>query len=50
MLGIKHNMKRLTITNKNYILKKSEKQTIVITDDVHLYNSNVCNYKLTNKD
>lgn len=30
--------------------KKGEKQTIVITNDVHLYNSNDCSYKLTKKD
>lgn len=30
--------------------KKGEKQTITLTDDVHIYNSNDCNYKLTKKD
>lgn len=30
--------------------KKGEKQTVILTDDVHIYNSNDCNYKLIKKD
>lgn len=30
--------------------KKGDKKSITLTDDVHIYNSNDCSYKLTNKD
>ena len=43
--GTAYNNKQKLQFNQN-----GEKQTLTITDDVHLYNSNNCDFKLIKKD